>query len=201
MSGPQDSSPDPLAALRDGDPELFERFVEREAATFHGFYRRLGAAPAEAEDLTQELFLRLVRHARRYQPRERLEAFCFRIARNAWVDHQRRRALRPVREADLGDAESPPPSANLAAPQAVGDPLELREESERLLEALAQLPEAHRLVFELGAIQERPYAEIAAELDIPVGTVKSRMHHALRKLRGLLEPAQPTNSTPPNAQT
>ncbi len=197
MSGPWDSPEDPLAALRDGDPEPFERFVEARAAAFHGFYRRLGARAGEAEDLTQELFLRLVRHARRYRPQERLEAFCFRIARNAWVDHQRRRALRPVREADLGDAEDAPRSTERAqAGEAEQDPLELREEADRLLAALEHLPETHRAVFELGLIQERPYPEIAELLGIPVGTVKSRMHHALKKLRALLDVAEPTPAAP-----
>ena len=195
MSGSWDYSDDPLASLRDGDPELFERFVEERAATFHGFFRRLGARPGEAEDLTQELFLRLVRHARRYQPRERLEAFCFRIARNAWVDHQRRRALRPVGESDLGGPEDAPSRASQAqASEPSQDPLELREEADRLLAALEHLPETHRAVFELGLIQERPYPEIAEQLDIPVGTVKSRMHHALKKLRALLDVPDPATA-------
>lgn len=197
MSGPRDSPEDPLAALRDGDPELFERFVEERAATFHGFFRRLGARPGEAEDLTQELFLRLVRHARRYHPRERLEAFCFRIARNAWVDHQRRRALRPVGESDLGGPEDEPSHASRAqASEPAQDPLELREEADRLLAALEHLPETHRAVFELGLIQERPYPEVAEQLGIPVGTVKSRMHHALKKLRALLDVPDPTPAAP-----
>ena len=60
------------------------------------------------------------------------------------------------------------------------------EEVERLRVALASLPDHHRLVFELGVVQELPYAEIGEILEIPVGTVKSRMFHAVRKLQEAL---------------
>ena len=58
--------------------------------------------------------------------------------------------------------------------------------NDELRAALAELPDKHRLVFELGILQELPYADISAALEIPVGTVKSRMFHAVRKLREAL---------------
>ena len=61
----------------------------------------------------------------------------------------------------------------------------------RLRTALESLTEPHRLVFELAVVQSRPYAEIAEELGIPVGTVKSRVFNALRKLRAALEEEKP----------
>ena len=64
------------------------------------------------------------------------------------------------------------------------------EEVARLRSALAELSEPHRIVFELGVVQELPYADISEALDIPVGTVKSRMFHAVRKLRAVLEPQE-----------
>ena len=59
----------------------------------------------------------------------------------------------------------------------------MREERERVQAALAHLPESHAVVVELALVQGRPYAEISELLGIPVGTVKSRVFHALRKLR------------------
>ena len=180
MKGTWDSARDPLAALRRGDPALFEDFVRTEAATLVGFFRRLGAGRAEAEDLAQEVFLKLFRQAPTYDPRGAFEAFAMRIARNAWIDRRRRRAARPRTETAL-ELEPAGPAADPGAGATA------REEAERLRRALAQLSESHALAFELGVVQGRPYAEIAAELGIPVGTVKSRVHHAVRRLRAALE--------------
>jgi RNA polymerase sigma-70 factor, ECF subfamily len=185
---------DPLAALRRGDPAPFEAFVRAAAERIVGFFRRQGASPEEAEDLAQEVFLKLHQNAARYRPEERFTSFCFRVARNVWIDARRRQSarLRPSsleREGDepgasLGDclvAEGPSPAEAMAA----------SEEAQRMGAAVLLLPDHHRLVFELGVIQELSYEEIGSILDIPVGTVKSRMFHAVRKLRKLAagEPA------------
>jgi RNA polymerase sigma factor (sigma-70 family) len=82
----------------------------------------------------------------------------------------------PVEEFELEDEHAPGPQA-----------LEVGEESARARAALALLPEGHRWVFELAVLGGRPYPEIAELLGIPIGTVKSRVFHAVRKLRELLE--------------
>ncbi|MEZ5980020.1 MAG: RNA polymerase sigma factor [Planctomycetota bacterium] len=163
---------------------MFETFVRSETPTFVGFFRRLGAAADEAEDLTQELFVRLVRGAPRYEPKDRLEAFCFRTARNVWIDDRRAKGVRRTVRATVDDD----PLARVASEAPEPDvPAGDREEARLALGLLAELPDAQRLVFELGVLQEMPYAEIARTLDIPVGTVKSRMFHAVKRLRELLE--------------
>ena len=175
-----DSERDPLVSLRAGDPGPFEAFVTCETPTFLAFFGRLGATRGEAEDLAQEVFLKLFRTADNYRSRGRFAAYAFRVARNAWIDRRRRWAGQPEVEAvDLAHqgGEDEEPGAGLAR----------REEVARLRQALAALPEHHRLVFELGVVQELPYGEIAEALEIPVGTVKSRMFHAVRKLREVLE--------------
>lgn len=180
---------DPLRDLRGGDARAFEDFVRCWTPDLRSFFRRLGALPAEADDLVQETFLKLYRHAATYEAQGRFVPFAFRVARNAWIDRQRRRAVRPVAvETELADEDR---LASLASPdhgplrEASG-----REELDRLRLALLELSESHRLVFELGVLQERPYSEIAGILDIPVGTVKSRMFHAVRRLRAVLEPEE-----------
>lgn len=157
-----------------------------ESPIFLSFFRRLGAARAEAEDLVQEVFLKLFRHAPSYQPTGKFQAFAYRIARNAWIDRQRRRAVRPPRAA--GGSDEGEPSHELAASDPTPGALAERdEEAGRVSAAMARLPETHRLVFELGVVEELPYCEISKLLEIPEGTVKSRMFHAVRKLRELLE--------------
>jgi RNA polymerase sigma-70 factor (ECF subfamily) len=189
LKGAWDSDRDPLSALRDGDPAPFEAFVAEQAGVFLGFFRRMGAGPAEAEDLVQELFLKLFRHAETYQPSGRFAAFAFRIARNAWIDRQRRRAAAPaaagVAEVEGEDALG---AIELAADRSAppGERLAQLEEAARVQRALGRLSERHRLVFELGVLQELSYAEISGLLEIPEGTVKSRMFYAVRKLREAL---------------
>ena len=189
---------DPLAALAAGDPTPFEDFVRRHARTFYAFFRRQGAGVHRAEDLTQEVFLKLHEHAARYRPQERFSAYCFRVARNVWIDERRRRGVRP-RGATLdtgldvaGEADDWRPG-----PAPAPDPRDtavLGEESGRVLAALDELGEGHRDVFVLGVVEELPYGEIAERLGIPKGTVKSRMFHAVRRLKEILEPS-PTEAS------
>lgn len=190
MKGTWDADRDPLAALRAGDPGLFEEFVRVEAGTFLGFFQRLGAERGEAEDLAQEVFLKLYKSAPTYSAQSRFSSYALRVARNAWIDRRRRRAVRPE-GASLDDAAEDGASLLERLPARGPDGsrrAEAAEERERLLAALRLLPESHAVVFELAVIQQLAYADISAQLGIPVGTVKSRVFNALRKLRDALEP-------------
>jgi RNA polymerase sigma-70 factor (ECF subfamily) len=194
LNPPWDLPTDPLAALRRGDPEPFEAFVRAAAERIVGFFRRLGASPEEAEDLAQEVFLKLHQNAARYRPEERFTSFCFRVARNVWIDARRRQSAR-IRPTSL-DRDGGEPGASLGDSLMAGglgpaESLAESEDAQRMGDAVKLLPDHHRLVFELGVIQELSYEEIGSILDIPVGTVKSRMFHAVRKLRKLAagEPA------------
>jgi RNA polymerase sigma-70 factor, ECF subfamily len=188
LAGTWETDGDPLEALAAGDRSPFEDFVRRSTPQFLGFFRRLGADEPEAEDLIQETFLKLFQSARTYRPDGRFAPFAFRIARNAWIDRRRRSAVQ-ARAAGGEESEAALPGVERAAVDrspSPGEALEEREEVARLREALATLPEHQRLVFELGVVQGLPYAEISAALEIPEGTVKSRMFHAVRRLRELL---------------
>jgi len=182
---------DPLAALGSGDPKPFEAFVIRETPTFLAFFRRLGARPGEAEDLTQDLALKLYRQAQTYRAEGRFGAYAFRVARNLWIDHVRKVGREPRRTQGPDRDDLPDLLDTLGDERQVepGAALEQREEAERLLRALGDLSDGQRMVFELGVMQELPYQEISAILEVPVGTVKSRMFHAVRNLRSILEGA------------
>lgn len=197
-----DASRDPLAALRDGDPGPFEEFVRTATPRLLGFFRRLGAGQDEAEDMTQETFLKLHQNAPRYRDEERFGPFTYRVARNVWIDRRRRAAARPRPVSLDGEAGADPQASGSlrlvdslpSEASEAGDPgraVDRAEDAERLRAAVAELPEHHRLVFELGVVQELSYADVSAALDIPVGTVKSRMFHAVRRLRErLAEPEE-----------
>lgn len=204
-----DGENDPLAALREGRQGPFEAFVTAETRTFLGFFARLGATRSESEDLVQETFLKLFRtaahetagldtgaptHRARYDAKGQFTAYVFRIARNVWIDRSRKRMAAPrVFSADAwgDDAGAADTFSRDHRHDATVDDrpeasLERTEESNRVERAVAELNEAHRLVFELGVVQELPYSDVARSLDIPVGTVKSRMFNAVRKVRDAL---------------
>ncbi len=171
---------DPLLALQQGDPAPFEQFVRTHGRTLIAFFRQRGATPSRSEDLAQEVFLKLYQGAARYQPEERFNSYCFRVARNAWIDECRRSGARPESAQEGRAGATAEPAAEEVDPAAG---LVAEEEERDLQRLLAGLPEAHRAVFELAVLGELGYAEIGALLGIPVGTVKSRMFYAVRRLR------------------
>jgi len=192
VKAPWDRERDPLVALQQGRPALFEEFVRGEAGTLIGFFQRLGGSRSEAEDLAQEVFLKLYRQAANYQPQGSFEAYALRIARNAWIDRRRREAARiPAQPFSTAGEGERPVREPVSPEQEPGFELAQAEDRARVQRALARLSSNHALIFELAVVQARPYQEIAAELGIPIGTVKSRVFHALAQLRVALEATSP----------
>jgi RNA polymerase sigma-70 factor (ECF subfamily) len=192
LKGSWEAERDPLDALRRGVPGLFEDFVRSETATLVGFFRRLGADRGESEDCAQEVFVKLFQSAASYQRQGAFSSYVLRVARNAWVDRRRRAGTRapicPLRDHASPFERERAPLADRSADAPTH--LSLGEEAQRLREAVASLPPAHAVVFELALVQGLPYSEIASVVGIPVGTVKSRVFNALRKLRAILERAE-----------
>lgn len=175
---------DLLARFRDGDRAAFDAIVAEYQDRLIQFFYRLSWDLARAEDLTQSLFLKLLRGVRGYRPEGKLSTYLFRIATNLWIDHYR--ASRPhARFYSLDQAllDGFEPSSNAPDPSDCATDV---EEKRRLRDGLERLSEPHRLVFELAVYQELPYGQVADVLGIPVGTVKSRMHNSVRALRELL---------------
>lgn len=151
---PEPPTPHPLAALAADDRARLRAFFERRGVDAHA-----------AEDCVQDLFVRLLR-ARPGRPPRR--GFLEVVARSVLVDWFRRARVRGV-------ADEP------RAEHAVAEPRhELRLD---LQAAIARLPDGQREVVVLALVEGRRYAEVAARLGIPEGTVKSRMYHAVRALR------------------
>lgn len=143
------------------------------------FFWRSGVSPFEGEDLVQETYLRLWKYRREYKPTAKLSTFLFLLARQVRLDALRSDTRRERREKEWGSGRT---DVQEAAP--VGE----REDVRR---AVARLPESMREVVELGVFQDLPYAEVSEILGIPVGTVKSRMYNAIRKLKEMLDDKGP----------
>ena len=175
---------DMLARFRDGDPDAFAAIVGEFEGRLVQFFYRLCWDRDRAEDFTQDLFLKLLRGARRYKPQGRLATFIFRVATNLWIDNYRSNKPKgKVYSLDKVLLTGEPVIKTDRVAEAPGDRMILGEEREQLRYALTSLSEPHRLVLELAVYQEMPYAQISTVLSIPVGTVKSRMHNSVRALR------------------
>lgn len=138
------------------------------------FFWRQGVSYSEGEDLVQETYLRLWNYRSRYEPTAKLSTFLFTIARQVRIDALRRQTRREAREEAW---ERDRAGARASGPMVRGD----------VRWAIGRLPSAMREVVELGVMQDLPYAEVAAILGIPVGTVKSRMFNALRRLKEIFD--------------
>ncbi|MBR2938615.1 MAG: RNA polymerase sigma factor [Kiritimatiellae bacterium] len=139
------------------------------------FFWRQGVSYGEGEDLVQETYIRLWEYRDRYRPTAKLSTFLFMIARQVWIDALRRRTRRESREESWGRER----------PEAMEPPSPGVMEDMRW--AVSRLSEPLREVIELGVFQDLPYAEVAEILSIPVGTVKSRMSNALKKLKEIFD--------------
>jgi RNA polymerase sigma-70 factor (ECF subfamily) len=174
-----------MALARADHRDAFAVLVRRHQGMLLNFFVRHGVQRCDAEDFVQLTFLRLYRYRRRYQPSAKLTTFLFMMARQVWIDELRRRQ-RATRLAEALTVEAEALATSSPLPDARGDP--------DLAGALKRLPEGLYQVVALGILQELPYAEIARALGIPLGTVKSRMHHALRALRRTLVKSERVNS-------
>jgi len=161
-----------------GDRDAFVELVRRHQKGLVNFFRRMGDS-TDAEDLAQETFLRLFRYRKKYRATAKLTTFLYLLARRTRIDHLRKLERRQrLRETVAGEAD---------IERSVRDGA--RERKDRAVEALAELSEEMRSVVVMSIFQGLTYREIAEVLEIPVGTVKTRMFHAVRRLREVLKDA------------
>lgn len=179
-----------MVAFQQGDPEAFDTLLVRYERAVLNYFHKMCYDRAMAEDLKQETFLRIVRHAARYRPEAKFRTYLFTVARNLWIDRHRSRKAAPKEvSADLRVQEDGSTLGDLL-PGDVRPPLDElsdREAAAMVRAALESLPEGQRAVFVLALEQGMKYREIAEILEIPEGTVKSRMHAAVTRLREVLE--------------
>ena len=168
-------------AARTGSSEAFAVLVDRYRAPVERLAYRLTRDADEAKDIAQDAFLRAFRRIEEFQPDRPFARWLFVIARNASFDALRRR--RRAAASALAVSEDAP---SLPGPEE----LALRNsEVERVHAALDLLPERYRKVLELHYLSDLRYREIADHLEIPLGTVKTYISRAKRRLREELESA------------
>jgi RNA polymerase sigma-70 factor, ECF subfamily len=166
------------------DEAAFARLVRRWEGPIQRLCVRMTGDPHRAEDLAQEAFTRVFAKRKDYQPNGKFSTWLWRIALNLCYDELRRRQRRE--ETSLEDVSG---EAETVAPgHAPDESLVDRERGELVRRALMQLTETHRAVLVLRHFENLKFREIAIALEIPEGTVKSRMADALTQLSRLLKP-------------
>jgi RNA polymerase sigma-70 factor, ECF subfamily len=171
-----------LTALRQGDPNALGIIYDRYGAVVYRLGLRMLANPTEAEDLTQEVFLAFWRGVDKYDAdRGTLLVFLLTITRSRALNRLKQQSSQHNLQQRVGSY----------LPQADRHPgLEsatLAELQERMGLALQALPATQKQVLEMGYYQGKSQSEIAQELDLPLGTVKTRSRQGLLKLRQLLQ--------------
>lgn len=165
--------------LRD-DPDAFRFLVERYQGEVYGLTLRILGRPEDAEDLTQETFLRAFRALGRYDPTRPLGAWLHTIASRLCIDHHRRNRAKFI-SLTQPEAGSSGEERTIELEDPADRPDEEVEKSElaRRLDALVQeLPPDSRAAILLRHQQDLPYEEIARVLGVPIGTIKARIHRA-----------------------
>jgi RNA polymerase sigma factor (sigma-70 family) len=158
-----------------GSDASFSQLVHRHQNSLLNFFVRMGAS-SDSEDLVQETFVRLFRYRRQYKPVAGFTAFLYHIARNVWADRGRK-ILRRERLTSACEME-----ASIAHQSFAESP----ERGLDVAAGLARLSPKLREVIVLNIYQGLRYQEIADALEIPLGTVKSRISLAIKALREIL---------------
>jgi len=175
-----------------GDEKAYRELVERYQAQVYSLALRMVRRAEDAEDLTQETFVRMFRALSRYDPSRPFAAWLFTIASRLCIDHIRRRRVSLIsltqRQRDSEEeyeieVEDPGLRPDEVATHA--------EESRRAAALIDSLPPHYRIVVILRHVQDLSYEEIAEALHLPLGTVKARIHRARALLKARIEGETP----------
>ena len=165
------SDEDLMAAVASGDETALAALIDRYAASVHAYLLRHSNSREDADDLLQETWVRVARSARSFDTARRFRSWIYGIATNLARDLFRRRMTRDRALRDLATRPAAAPRTDSV------DHGELRGR-------IAELPENMRAVLLLRYYEGMSEAEMAEVLNVPRGTIKSRLHASLRRLRG-----------------
>ncbi len=171
-----------------GEEVAFQELLTRYRSAIFGLCYRMTHSAEDARDLAQEVFIKVFSLLDRYDESYAFSSWIFRIATNHCIDHLRRNRLRFLSldgytSPDGDQIEIPIPDKG-ARPDRV---MELKEAVTKLEEVIADLPPHYKAIILLRHDQELTYEEIATVLDLPLGTVKARIHRARAMVQQMLK--------------
>lgn len=175
-----------MLAYRDGEAAAFEALYARWRGPLYRYFLRQCGHAGQADELYQDVFMRVIGAAASYEASARFTTWLFRIAHNRLVDHWRKMGREPVDPIADGedDGAFDPPAPETAVPERQAANKQL---GAALLAALAELPEVQREAFLLAEEGGLTLEEIAAIAGVGRETIKSRLRYATAKLRNKLE--------------
>jgi RNA polymerase sigma-70 factor (ECF subfamily) len=176
-----------MIRVRDGDDRAFTELAERYGSRVLGYFCRQLGDRSEAEDLTQEVLMRLYRSRDRYQPRARFATWVFHITQNVARNALRSRRRHPAVHLDVRADDERRLEALLADEgDSPSRPLERHELAGIVRAAVADLEGRQRTAMELHQFEDRTYAEVAAKLEMTPKAAKSLLYRARNQLRTVL---------------
>lgn len=184
----QEPSSAPIPDRQDGKDRAFREEALPHLDAIRAFSLRLSGSSSDADDLVQDTYLRAYRYWHHYTPGTRCRSWLFRICRNLFVRRWRRRARHRELLAENAGPQARPPAPGRAScfGSSPDDPDRsslARIVAEEVHRALDALPDPYREAVRLRLVEELEYGEVAEVLDVPVGTVKSRVHRGRQMLR------------------
>jgi RNA polymerase sigma-70 factor (ECF subfamily) len=181
-----------LAALaRSGREAAFRELVRRYERPVFSLIFRMVRDRETSEDLAQETFIKVLNHIDRYRPEFKFSSWLFKIANNLTIDHLRKRQLKTIsidgspHAATAAEVEASTFDVEARGESAL-DEMQSRELGSAIEKAIAKLRPEYRACILLRHVEDRSYEEIAATLDLPLGTVKTYIHRARHELREAL---------------
>lgn len=184
-----------VAAAQQGDSTAMDQLLRRHYDRVHAVCRRIAGSTRDADDAAQEAMIRVVRNIDRFDGRSAFGTWVYRIATNTALDELRKRKRRPQLHL-IDDDDSTGSGGREIADESAHRTVESVADRLSIDEALADLPDEFKAAVVMRDVGDLDYAEIAAALDIPVGTVKSRIARGRRILVEKLGNQEPTSERP-----
>jgi RNA polymerase sigma-70 factor (ECF subfamily) len=190
LAKPGEDSDERLAErCRDGDLEAFGLLYERYRRPILAYLYQIVRDYDQAACIGQDVFVKVFQRADRYDPSRRFSTWFYTVARNTALDWLQARNRRP--QVSFADADEDTPGAPVLPDRnaaEIGERLQRREAAEVMARAVGELPQIYREIIELVVYQDMTY-EAASEIlgGVSLGTLRSRMFHALRMLRAKVE--------------
>ncbi|MEX0909167.1 MAG: sigma-70 family RNA polymerase sigma factor [Gemmatimonadaceae bacterium] len=183
---------DVVLLAQQGRDAAFRELLRRYERPVFSLVFRMVRDRDTAEDLAQESFIKVLNNIDRYRPEFKFSSWLFKIANNVAIDHLRKRTVDTVSLEGSRYATTTAEAESTAIPVASKDQSALEEMESRELggaieQAVAALRPEYRACILLRHVEDRSYEEIAATLDLPLGTVKTYIHRARHELRKALE--------------
>jgi RNA polymerase sigma-70 factor (ECF subfamily) len=179
-----------MLRYKDGDLNAFEILIEKHQQPLFGFIYKFCNDYHQSQDLVQEVFLRLIKQAKKYEPRAKFTTYLYTLAHNICIDHLRKQKRR--RNVSLSDPIDAEEGLRLEDTMKDSGPNPEREFQQKTFEkalqnAVDDLPEEQREVFLLREQMNMPFEDIARVVGCLPSTAKSRMRYALQSIREKLE--------------